>query len=81
MYMKTGKLMFFNRKPTRTSLRIFHRSGSTASWRTHRERKFFFSHEQCGNVYENKGSLWKSAAKPGMSMKIKVVIRLKPECI
>jgi hypothetical protein len=49
-------------------------------WRIHREEDPFLN-ELCGNVYENKGPLWKSAAKLGMSMKIKVVIHVKPECI
>ena len=49
--------------------------GLTALWRMRRERKFFFLHERCGNVYENKGPLWKSGTEPGMFMKIKVVIR------
>ena len=41
IYMKTGKLMFFNRKSTRTSLRISRRSGLTAPWRIHREENSF----------------------------------------
>jgi len=36
--------------------------------------------EQCGYVIENKGPLWKTGGKTGMSMKIKVVIGQKPEC-
>jgi len=35
--------------------------------------------ERRGNVYENKGALWKIEERRGNSMKIKVVIRLKPE--
>ena len=42
IYMKTGKLMFFNQKSTRTSLRISRRSGLTAPWRIHREENSFF---------------------------------------
>jgi len=38
-------------------------------------KKILFLHVQHGNVYENKGPLWKSGAEPGMFMKIKVVIR------
>jgi hypothetical protein len=40
-----------------------------------------FLHERRGNVYENKGPLWKSTSEAGMFMKVKVVIRSTPECI
>ena len=43
--------------------------------------EFFFLRERRGNVYENKGPLWKSGNEAGMFMKIKVVIRLKRGCI
>jgi hypothetical protein len=55
-----------------------------AGWPPSGERsrkKLLFLNDRSGNVYENKGPLWKSTAKPGMSMKTKVVIRLKPECM
>ena len=31
--------------------------------------------DRCGNVYENKGSLWKTGAEAGMSMKTNVLAR------
>jgi hypothetical protein len=46
----------------------------------HREENSFLR-ERSGNVYENKGPLWKSGSEAGMFMKIKVVIRSKPEYI
>jgi hypothetical protein len=36
--------------------------------------------ERSGNVYENKGPLWKTGEEAGMSMKIKVVIRKWQVC-
>jgi hypothetical protein len=45
------------------------------------ERKNFFLQERRGNVYENKGALWKSGVEPGMSMKIKVLIRSRLGCM
>jgi hypothetical protein len=44
-------------------------------------KKIPFLHVRHGNLYENKGSLWKSGSEAGMFMKIKVVIRSKPEYI
>jgi hypothetical protein len=35
--------------------------------------------EQCGNLYENKGPLWKTHSQAGMSMKTKLVSCQKPE--
>jgi hypothetical protein len=35
--------------------------------------------EKPGNVYENKGPLWKTQGEAGMSMKTKVLSRQKPE--
>jgi len=34
--------------------------------------------EQCGNVYENKGPLWKTGAEAGMSMKTDVLSPSRP---
>jgi len=31
--------------------------------------------DQCGNVYENKGALWKTQGKAGICMKTKIVSR------
>jgi hypothetical protein len=42
IYMKTGRLIFFSRKSTRTSLRISRRSGLAVPWRIHREENSFF---------------------------------------
>ena len=36
--------------------------------------------EQCGNVYENKGPLWKTGGEAGMSMKTDVLSPLRREC-
>jgi hypothetical protein len=47
----------------------------------HREKRILFLRGQSGNVYENKGPLWKSGEKAGMFMKIKALIRSKPKCI
>jgi hypothetical protein len=72
--------------PTRRSLRggeIFdiaicgvkrRKGGWTWLWQMHRE-EILFLNDRCGNVYENKGPLWKSGAEAGMFMKIKVVMR------
>jgi hypothetical protein len=38
------------------------------------------SYEQCGNVYENKGPLWKTGGEAGMSMKTDVLIPSRPQC-
>jgi hypothetical protein len=45
------------------------------------KKEFFFLNEQCGNIYENKGLLWKSGREAGMFMKIKAVICKEPESI
>jgi hypothetical protein len=36
--------------------------------------------EQCGNVLENKGPLWKTGGEAGMSMKTDVLSPSRPEC-
>ncbi|MGB9487017.1 MAG: hypothetical protein WCD04_13015 [Terriglobia bacterium] len=36
--------------------------------------------EQCGNIYENKGPLWKTGGEAGMSMKTDVLSPLRREC-
>jgi len=36
--------------------------------------------EQCGNVTENKGPLWKTGGEAGMSMKTDVVSPSRPQC-
>jgi hypothetical protein len=36
--------------------------------------------ELCGNVYENKGPLWKTGAEAGMSMKTDVLSPSMAEC-
>ena len=38
------------------------------------------SNEQCGNVTENKGPLWKTGAEAGILWKTKVVTRKMREC-
>jgi hypothetical protein len=38
------------------------------------KKEFFFLNEQCGNVYENKGSLWKSGTQSGNVHENKSVI-------
>ena len=35
--------------------------------------------DRCGNVYENKGSLWKTGAEAGMSLKTNAVMRATRE--
>jgi hypothetical protein len=74
IYMKTGRLMFsaevsqnmLSDSPPRRGLIGLDSGRCTA-------KKFFFLNEQCGNVYENKGPLWKSGPEAGMCMKIKAV--------
>jgi len=36
--------------------------------------------DRCGNVYENKGPLWKTRAEAGMSLKTQVLSPLMREC-
>jgi len=36
--------------------------------------------DQCGNVLENKGPLWKTGAEAGMSMKTDVLSPSRPQC-
>jgi hypothetical protein len=36
--------------------------------------------DQCGNVHENKGPLWKTAGEAGISMKTNVLSPSRPEC-
>ena len=36
--------------------------------------------DRCGNVYENKGPLWKTAGEAGISMKTNVLSPSRPEC-
>ena len=78
--MKTGRLMCLGRKTTRTSLPFFPPQRADRVLENPPRRKFFLN-ELCRNVYENKGPLWKSKPKPGMFMKIKVVIRSKSEYV
>jgi hypothetical protein len=80
MYLKTGMLMFLVKNQPEPAF------GSPAAAGRPRPggpsaKKILFLHEQCGNVYENKGPLWKSGQEAGMYMKIKVVIRQKRQCI
>jgi hypothetical protein len=39
-----------------------------------REKRILFLREQSGDVYENKGPLWKSGRQAGMFMKTQVVM-------
>jgi hypothetical protein len=36
--------------------------------------------EQCGNIYENKGPLWKTGGEAGISMKTDVLSPSRPQC-
>jgi hypothetical protein len=42
IYMRIGRLTFFSRKSTRTSLQISRRSGLTVPWGTHSEENSSF---------------------------------------
>jgi hypothetical protein len=80
MYLKTGMLMFLVKNQPEPAF-----GSPGAAGRPHpREftaKKILFLIELCWNVCENKGPLWKSGAKPGMSMKINVVICQWPKSI
>jgi len=45
--------------------RLSRRGGSTVPRRMHREKRILFLREQRGNVYENKGLLWKKGRRGG----------------
>jgi hypothetical protein len=63
IYVKTGMLMLFSRKSTRTSLRISRRSGLTVPWRIHREENSFFCSNYAGISMKTKDSCGKVGRK------------------
>jgi hypothetical protein len=80
IYMKTGTLMLFNRKSTRTSLRIPRRTGSTASWRIRRGENSIFERATRECLRKQRAAAEK-CGETGNVIENKEIIRLKPECM